>query len=147
MKKVFVGAFFTTMLFASSLMAQNNTNQTGSVKYVKKPRYGMVSAGAAIFGASYFSAVTAATLLEYPTNKWMYIPFVGPFANLGACSADPFCRITGVNQFLVAFDGTLQIVGFITFVTGFAAKKFVPQKHVSVNIVPSYNGASIVGTF
>jgi hypothetical protein len=116
--------------------------QPPAYHYEERPRYGLVIAGASVFGALW---ITTALVGYSVGNDAAVIPVIGPLFYLsGSNNSD--ARFA--NTWLV-FDSLVQATGVALFAAGFISKKkvLVPGTGVSMTLVPSGNGLAAIGTF
>lgn len=109
-------------------------------------RWGLIAAGLGVFSVTYASSVWYVVENLAPSNTWLAMPIIGPFATLLNCPMTPNCRFSADDQFLLIVDGLAQVTGATMFVAGFF-KKHVLVPNVSAMVVPSSNGIQLVGSF
>jgi hypothetical protein len=86
----------------------------------------LLTVGATSLGLAYGASVLAAATSQHTPDRWLYVPLLGPYLDLGdreACgfsAARPCYREAG-NKLLLATDGIIQTVGTAAII--FAAVK------------------------
>lgn len=112
-----------------------------SFREVEQPRYGLMTAGLILFGASW--SINAAT--AYVANEWkLAVPVVGPFMetqniNTSGSYADGNRMLVG----LLVFDGLIETAGATMFLAGALTKhKVRVYDRPRVSVVPTAGRAS-----
>jgi hypothetical protein len=116
----------------------------------------LVTTGAVLFGLPYSASVVAAATSENASDRWLYVPVVGPFGDLVAratCQA-PDCRGTnlGTSPLPLAISGLMQAAGAYVFFRALAAPAHASEPSAAtIHIVPAAtpHGGSLAafGTF
>jgi hypothetical protein len=120
-------------------------------------RKGLVVSGPIIFGIPYILSASVAASSRFEPDRWLYLPVVGPFADLGArgshCSRDTLLVSPGVTntsetcvddtaaRFFLMLDGLMQTAGATMLILGLA----LPH-HLLVRDDAPYTG-SVPGQF
>lgn len=119
-------------------------------------RYGVVAAGAGMFGVAYaLSAISAAAWPSVPGSEALYAPVVGPLIALGnsGCSeADPDCgAIVYVRGVLYVVDTLVQLGGLALVTEGLLmtteAEGPAPSVSIAPLVTPDTTGVSVMGRF
>ena len=124
------------------------------IRYEMKPRYGLIAAGAGVFGGLYVLTVSLTALFDStcgsPGNKcnthWpMYIPILGPIIDI-----DNFLSSRSLI-FPAVLDGLGQVAGISLLIAGAVTKQRVPVYADTVTLLPygvrSGAGLAAVGHF
>ncbi len=145
---------------ATPAAAQETREQP--IQPTTRPNRFLLIGGSAIVAASYIPAVAVAASSEREGDKWLYVPVLGPWADLvdrEGCAGD--CETEALNKTLLIGAGVAHIVGVGAIVSSF----FIPEENTrvklredtakpKVHITPvsmgrggSGAGLSVVGTF
>jgi len=155
----------TLCLSTSAARAQDGPARMGSMGDTPtetrpvRPNRALLVTGAAIVVASYTPAVVVAATSERDGDKWLYVPVVGPWADLadrGGCRGD--CGEEALNKTLLVGAGLAHIVGVGAIVASFvvpeqrttrvALAPTRPELHVApVSVGRNGYGLGMVGTF
>jgi hypothetical protein len=105
----------------------------------EQPRYGLMTAGIIVLGASW--SINAAT--AYLANEWkLAVPVVGPFLetqNISTSSNDANRMVVG----LLVFDGLIETAGAAMFLAGaFTKHKVRVRDRMRVSFVPTAGRAA-----
>jgi len=108
--------------------------------------------GAVMFAVPYGLSVYSAAASDVTSDRWMYLPVAGPFADLIArqtcqtegCKGDP-----GPAALPLAIDGLAQAAGVAILITTFASPGVPPTSaYAGVHVVPTgYAGGAGVTAF
>jgi len=101
-----------------------------------RPRKGLVVSGPIIFGIPYVLSASVGASSRFDPDRWLYVPVVGPFADLGArgsqCTRNTFVVSAGVTnttenciddsgaRFFLMLDGLMQTAGATMLILGLA---------------------------
>jgi hypothetical protein len=118
-----------------------------------RARRGLVVSGPIIFGVPYVLSASVAASSQYDPDRWLYLPVVGPFADLGArgsqCSRNSFTVSPGVtsttetcvndsaSRFFLMLDGLMQTAGATMLILGLAL-----PSHLLVRDDAPYSGSA-----
>src|SRR5262249_3684090 len=120
-----------------------------------RARRGLVVAGPIIFGIPYVFSASVAASSTFDPDRWLYLPVVGPFADLGArgsrCTRSTFptpsgtsttevCSDDSAARFFLMLDGLMQTAGATMLILGLA----LPTTHVIRDDAPYSGSASPV---
>jgi hypothetical protein len=114
----------------------------------------LVTTGVVMFGLPYAGSAVAAGMSEIPADRWLYVPVVGPFADLLARDTcqDYGCRGNlGTVALPLVMSGLLQAGGAAVLLRSLAAthgRASPPPAGAQVHVVPAaYAGGAGVGAF
>lgn len=122
-------------------------------RVVTQARFGLIAAGASIFGVNYFVSALLGTVLSIGRAEaapWLLAPVVGPFAYVANRDASSFG-----TTWLIA-DGVLQGAGLVVLIVGIAnPARFLAHDRAAANaprwsLTPGFaggTGASLRVTF
>lgn len=126
--------------------------------YSARPNRPLLIGSSALIAASYIPAVVVAASSDREGDKWLYVPVVGPWADLfdrEGCGGG--CGTEAVNKTLLIGAGLAHIVGVGGVIASLALPEdrsrtaALPQKpHVQVspmNVGRSGYGLGLVGAF
>jgi len=114
-----------------------------------RPRKGLVISGSIIFGVPYFLSLSVAASSKTEADRWLYVPLLGPFIDLGnrkeSCStigngnfgSTTTCSEDSSVRFFLMTDGLMQSAGALMLILGFA----LPQRVLVRDDAP-YVGAT-----
>jgi hypothetical protein len=117
-----------------------------------RARRGLVVTGPIIFGIPYVLSASVGASSRYDPDRWLYLPVVGPFADLGArgsqCTRTSFptssgtstteiCNDDSAARFFLMLDGLLQTAGATMLILGLA----LPSHHLLRDDAP-YAGSA-----
>lgn len=87
----------------------------------KTPNFGLITAGAVMFGVPYTTSVIVAAASDRASDHSLYIPLVGPWIDLGRRGQCTTLRCDGEtgNKVLLVVDGIFQGVGALQMLGGF----------------------------
>ncbi len=114
----------------------------------------LATTGLVVFGAPYLFSVTAAAGSDVSSDRWLYVPVVGPLGDIiSRLSCPSFgCRgDAGSVALPLALDGLAQASGVAILVTTFASPGKPPPSafaRAGVHVLPSaYAGGGGVSAF
>jgi hypothetical protein len=101
-----------------------------------RPRKGLVVSGPIIFGIPFVLSASVGASSQFDPDRWLYLPVIGPFADLGARGSQCTRSTLGVSpgttnttescvddsgaRFGLMLDGLLQTAGATMFILGLA---------------------------
>jgi hypothetical protein len=107
----------------------------------ENPRKGLVISGAIVLGTTYFLSASIGMASSNHDDRWLAVPVLGPFLDLGArgdrssCPSDATCPVEIVIRTYLAIDGVVQAAGALLLISGFAfqKKEFVSDTYYSAS--------------
>jgi hypothetical protein len=118
-----------------------------------RPRKGLVVSGPIIFGIPYVLSASVAASSRYDPDRWLYLPVVGPFVDLGArgsqCTKSTTPVVNGIStttetcvedssqRFFLMLDGLMQTAGATMLILGLAL-----PNHLLVRDDAPYTGSN-----
>jgi hypothetical protein len=102
-----------------------------------RPKKGLVIAGPIVFGVPYIFSASVAASSRYSPDRWLYLPVIGPFADLAArasqqCTSNTVqvgpgqtdttesCIDDSGARFTLMLDGLMQTAGATMLILGLA---------------------------
>ena len=123
-----IGLFVATVLRPSSALADAFTiyappTRPSRLDVPGRPTYAnaAVATGLVLFGGPYIASVAVASSSSHPGDDKLYLPLVGPWADIGergGCPVGVNCSGDAFNKLLLAADGVSQDVGAIAVLVG-----------------------------
>jgi hypothetical protein len=109
--------------------------QATRIREVEQPRYGLMTAGLVILGASWSINAGAG----YLANEWrLYVPVVGPFFETARVDTSPGNEINRPLVMLLVFDGLIETAGAAMFIAGAVSRhKVRVYDRARVAVVPT----------
>lgn len=132
----------------------------------------MILSGLLVLGIPYMLSVSVAGESREPTDRWLFLPVVGPFANLAArpeCTttntpfvSSNYCDSDSGTRTLLMLDGLMQVGGAVLTVVGLSTSRRLyvrdypyasgTASKFSLTIAPrsygrSGQGVALAGTF
>src|SRR5262245_35580137 len=128
MKAVTLGALMGVLAFGGVLLSSSpaSAQERPADRPVMRPNSTLLIGGSALLVGAYVPSMVVAASSDHDGDKWLYVPVVGPWADLagrGGCG-DNSCGTEAAFKILLIGSGVAQVAG----AGGIIASFLIPER-------------------
>lgn len=142
-----IGSVVALCLTLVTTPAAAQLTARGTETQAVRPNRNLLRSGVAILVASYLPVVGVAATSDRGGDEWLYVPVVGPWADLwsreGCASGGGNCDNERLYEYLLVGVGVAQVVGLVGIISSFIVPEYRLGGSVAQGVRPEVQVAPI----